>query len=332
MSCDEVRQVLLDGAGAGRSRGDVTAHLRQCGSCRAAGEVYARIRNVLQPTAHDGAVRDGAAEPVAGWDAFEQRLLASPRPNGARGGGRWIGVRGSLGLGLAASLLLGVVGFQVGRWYAGSPAPLASGGKNTDVHEPTQNPPPHARLAAADVTRQVRAFEEVSQVFDGRASWVMLSDDATDMGLAPQPLDRPQPALLMLRMTMLRENQIISQADLVIVTGESADLSVPIARGRTLRYQIDTTRDTPTRLNLWAEVLTPAGGEALGALATTLRAEPGRNVSAGSLTTTGGVYELQIDFAQGAATEVVPGEIVPGEVGPGGASRPAPPAAEMMGS
>ncbi len=314
MSCDEVRQVLLDdaandGDGGGRSRPDVAAHLQQCTACRAAEDDYARIRDLLQPTAHER-----AAEPLGGWDAFEARLPTTSRPNPARGEGRRIGTRLGIGMGLAASLLLGIAGFEVGRWYATPPAQLASGNDSTVESQTRSTLPPHARFAAADVTRHMRAFEEVSQVFDGRASWVMLSDDATDMGLAPQPLDGQRPHLLLLRLTMLRENQIVSETDLAIVAGQSANLTVPIPHGRTLRYQIDTTRDQPTRLNLWVEVQTPAGGQALAALATEMRAEPGRKVSAGRLTTAGGVFELQVDFAQAPATGAPRG----------GASRPAP--------
>lgn len=321
MSCDEVRQFLLDDED-GRSRAVVESHLKQCSACQVASAGYARIRNVLQPTS-----RDRAAEPDAGWETFEQRLLAqkllaAPRTNVRRGEGARIGARARFGWAVAASVVLGAAGFQAGRWYPNHPAPLASDIKRTDGPETTKPPPTHARLAEADVTRQVRAFEEVSQVFDGRASWVMVSDHAADMGLAPQPLERPQPALLLLRLTMLRGNQIVSQTDLAIVSGQSADLSVPIPAGRTLRYQIDTTRDQPTRLNLWAEVQTPAGGQALAALATTLQPKPGRNITAGRLTTAGGVYELQVEFAQGAAINAPAG----------GASRPAPPVPELIGS
>jgi hypothetical protein len=125
----------------------------------------------------------------------------------------------------------------------------------------------------------------------------MTSDSASDMGLASQPIARDA-RILLLRLAMVRGDNVVSRTDLAIVPGQSAILTVPFQQGRTLRYQIGTTTNEPTRMSIWVEVQTPAGGETLAALATQLDAEPGHAVSAGRLTTAAGMYELQVDFAR----------------------------------
>jgi len=254
---------------------------------------------------------EAAVTPVGDWRAFEGRLLrsmeppvemtvASPMRIDRHRASHGVGF--GVALGMAASVLLFGLAFWMG-YHAGARSGVSS---PTAVAQPKTSQNTHfARLGASDVNRQIEAFQQVAEVFDRHASWVMTSGSSTDMGLASEPIDGSGPILL-LRLAMVRGNDVVSSTDLAIVPGQSANLSVPLQQGRMLHYQIGTTTDLPTRLSLWAEVRTPVGGETLAALATRLDAEPGQAVSAGRLTTAAGVYELQVDFARARSHMTAP--------------------------
>jgi len=100
--------------------------------------------------------------------------------------------------------------------------------------------------------------------------------------------------VLLLRLTVTHGGQLASDADLLVIPGQTANLTVPMQGGQSLKYRIGTSADEPTRLTVWLEVSTPHGGEALGALSTNLDMDPGQKVTAGQLATTAGEYELKI--------------------------------------
>jgi len=153
-------------------------------------------------------------------------------------------------------------------------------------------------FAPQEIRQNVSAFRQVADVFDQRASWVLVADRTSDVGLGRDPAE-PEDRLLLLRLTMCKGEQVVSRSDLVIVPGEGADLTVPLENGRKLRYQIGTTLDQPTRLSLWAELQGEQGaGRTLAALATDLPVQPGQVLGAGEMVTTTGHYALQVAFAQ----------------------------------
>jgi hypothetical protein len=155
------------------------------------------------------------------------------------------------------------------------------------------------RFVPAQLNHEVSAFDQVSKVFDGRASWMLVSDEASDVGVAPQVVSAAHQVLL-LRLTLTLGGRIASEADLLVVPGQSANLTVPLAGENSLHYRIGTSADEPTHLSVVLEVNTPQGGQPLAGLSTNLRVEPGQNVTAGQLSTSDGEYELRIGFARAA--------------------------------
>jgi hypothetical protein len=152
-----------------------------------------------------------------------------------------------------------------------------------------------------EVAQQVQAFDEVSRVFDRKASWILLANGSSDMGLSSEPVIDQK--LLLLRLVMSHAGAAISTADLVIVPGQKADLTVPVGRGQSLHYQVATSVRDPNRLSLWAELQTPQGDRPLASLATTLDLRPGEKLTAGQLVTSAGPYELSIAFSRSALPE-----------------------------
>ncbi len=291
MMCEETRQALLELSGAQRRRAaEAFDHLRQCEACRAAMREYDRLHEALEP-AED-------AEPVGGWSAFEDRLL----DGGASVRGMWF----SQTLKLAAAFLLGIMVIEVGRsvfWSrAGNVVAVNSATPaTTTMPKPTTMPTPTPvatpPFTTQEVAQHAQAFDQVSQVFDRRTSWVLLANNTSDVGLVDQPIVE-QRKLLLLRLSMTRNKESVSSSDLVIVPGQSASLTVPLEHGQSLHYEIGTTTGEPTKLSLWAELQSSRGGQAIGALATELQLEPNQKTRAGELVTSSGEYQLKIGFSQ----------------------------------
>lgn len=290
MSCDYIRQALLDFGWdqAGRNRAaQVVQHLAECEACRTAAENYDWLREALSDD------RSKSALPPGGWDSFADRLLSAAAGSSRRS---WL----SLGLGLAASLLIvGTSGFEIGRLTGprtgvGPVPPVVVEGQAPEVH-----------LTSQDIRRQVQAFGQMSTVFERRASWLLLCNGASDIGLMDGPV-MGEKQLLLLRLAMSRNGAAVSIADLAIVPGQRAKLTIPLEHGRKLRYELGTSSGQPTRLTIWAEVQLPQGGQTVAALATDLHLEPNQRIRAGQLTTSAGAYELDIAFAQAASPSVGP--------------------------
>ncbi|HEX4056416.1 MAG TPA: hypothetical protein VHX86_19315 [Tepidisphaeraceae bacterium] len=281
MTCEATRQILLDlGIDESRRHDGYLAlqHLENCQSCQIALREYDGISKAIDSSADVTAPRDG-------WMQFEHTLGAKAlRPEH-----RWNFPRT---LAMAASLLLAIATFEIGRHFAVS----------HDMADAVQSPgagfTQSTRFAPHELPMDVSAFEQVSKVFDGRASWVLVSGDASDIGVAPGPIAPPRQVLL-LRLTTSLGSQMVSDADLMILPGQTADLKVPFGKGQLLHYKIGASEREPTRLSIWLEVVTLRGGEALGALSTTLDVQPGQKFTAGQLVTSAGAYQLKVGFAQG---------------------------------
>lgn len=277
MNCDTSRQLLLefDWDEAGRRRVEAAlAHLEECASCRSAMSDYDLVRASLRS-------RDVEAKPPGGWAAFENRLAkaaAPPRPRSRL-----------MPAALAASLLIAFTGWAM---Y------LQVGGVSSKPTSGTQRGGGLAVLSAEEVGEQVQVFDQVASLFDHRLGWVLIGGQASDMGL---DADRTNGSgqLLVLRLAASRGRDLCSKADLVIVPGQSASLTVPSAKGPTLRYQIATSKSDPTRLQVWVEAEQPEGAGAVQAsLATDLNLEAGRVTSLGQMVTPGGRYDVNVTLAK----------------------------------
>jgi hypothetical protein len=277
MPCDEFRQFLLDTGwdASDRARAaEALRHVENCQSCRDALAELDRLRQTL------GSFRTDA-QPAGGWEAFERRLLAGANPRVWR--------RPPIMAIAASVLIVGGLAFFLGRWSDRPTAVAVPGAEPVAVS---------AQFAPQRVSHEVNAFAQVSQVFDGRASWLMMSNAASDVGLSTEAVSAQAKNVLLLRLTLTRSGAIVSDADLLVVPGQSANLTVPLEAGQSLHYRIGTSTDEPTRLSVWLEVKTPAGEAPLAALATNLRMRPGERTTAGQLSTTAGEYELRIAFSR----------------------------------
>jgi hypothetical protein len=286
MSCNPVRQFLIDAgwdAGQRRQAIEFLRHLEQCEACQSAVEDFDVLRAALAPVQ--------PPEPAGGWDAMRRRI-ASPIPRRGIHHTRWF--RG--GLMIAASVLIASGVFWAGRQTV-TPPPVAT------IPVPTE--PAMASLSPSEVSHEVRAFRQVSKVYDGHAGWMMVSQDNSDVGVVSGPVSQSK-HVLVLRLDLWQGKELVSNSDLLVLAGQKADLTVPLQNGQSLHYRIGTSTDEPTQLTVWLELKTPQGGEPLAALATNLQMRRGQKVTAGKFATSAGEYELKIDFASRDLTENKP--------------------------
>ena len=117
-----------------------------------------------------------------------------------------------------------------------------------------------AALSQADIDGRVKAFHEISGVFENRAAWLLVGDNTSDMGVNNSAIN-PEHQVFLLRLTMLKSKRIISTADLVILPGQTASLTVPTEEESSLHYRIHTSEDHPTQLMISAQLLTAKGAE-----------------------------------------------------------------------
>jgi hypothetical protein len=271
MCCDTVRQILLDqdwDAGGRQRAMDALTHLQACAACQVAMADFDRLRTLLG----EGDAPDKAAHAVG------------PLP--LRHKSRWrISFFSATGA-VAAALVIAMVGFAIGRqiYMDSEPSRL--------VADSAGQP-----MTSAEIEQRLRAFEEIRELFDARATWVLLSNEGSDLGLSSGPVTE-EPHVVVLRLRMLRAGDEISLAELIMVAGESAHLSLPLPDGQVLSYQVATSVQDPSRLVLSAQMQSALRGEQVGALATELRLRNDRSMLAGMLGTPTGTLELHVDFAE----------------------------------
>jgi hypothetical protein len=284
-NCEATRQLLLDVAPDAAERRAIAAamaHLDGCELCAQAMRQFDQVRSTL--------TADASADPAGGWEAFEARLQsslehqASPRPILFR----LLRPAGAI----AAGVMLAVAGFLWGAQRARPPV-----AKTRDVEPATL-----AALSKADVTRQLRAFGEIDQVFEGRTRWLLLTNAGADVGLdensAAAGATRPsEEKVMLLRLSVSRGDEIVSTADLVIVPGKTAELRLPTRDGGIVRYRLATSGIDPSKLALRAEMRTGAGAEPQASLGTDLLLRPDRGTDAGALITPKGKYDVKVSFA-----------------------------------
>ncbi|MHB1156073.1 MAG: hypothetical protein ACYC26_04460 [Phycisphaerales bacterium] len=190
----------------------------------------------------------------------------------------------------AAIALVAAGGWMMFMLKNGGPLPVAldMGGK--------------LALSEHDVAQTLAVFSRVTDTLDGKASWLVVSKNNADVGLSA---DEPGASrhLLLLRLSLLEDGRTVSQADVVIVAGQSATVTLPMDDGRQVRYEIGTTRTKTsgaTRLSLWAQLQQrdAVDGEALAALATQLQPRAGQVLSAGEMVIHNDRYELRVSFGE----------------------------------
>jgi hypothetical protein len=150
----------------------------------------------------------------------------------------------------------------------------------------------------------MRAFGEVDQVFDGRTRWLLLTGGQADVSLddavgksAVPGKEKGKEHIVMLRLDLFRDGEMVSTADLLIVAGKTAEVRLPMKDGTTLRYRLATSGLDPSQLGLRAELRSGGGSEAQASLATDLQLQPDRGTSAGQLIVPGGRYDVKVLYA-----------------------------------
>lgn len=279
MNCDTYRQHLLQldlSADERRATADALRHLETCADCQRAIAQYEQLQSSLKPD-------EQTPEPPGGWAAFENRLLASVEPRRAS----WFPQT----MRLAAAFLLGILIVEAMRLVPSHSTVPAPPSQNPTIAQATP------AFTPQEIAQHAQAFNEVSQVFDRRASWVLLANNANDVGVADGPIADHR-KLLLIRLTMTHANEPVATSDLVIIPGQSASLTVPLQSGNSVHYEIGTTTGDSTRLSLWAELQGKGHKQALGALATELQVQPDEKLTAGELVTTSGAYQLKVGFSQ----------------------------------
>jgi hypothetical protein len=279
MDRENAKQTLLDYGWDAAERHHIAEALHfaeQDAACQQALGAYDRVRAALRP---DG----DAAEPVGGCEAFAARIAQTARPRRLRA---WLRVSAT-----AAGILLGAVGGYT--WRTAATARAVESGA-----EPRVAP----AFAAHEVRDSVAVFKQVAEVFDQRASWVLVGDQASDVGLGRDPA-QPEDRLLVLRLVLSKGSEVVSSADLVTVPDGGADVTVPMGGGLRLRYHIATGGQPQTRLSIWAELeRTADAGRALASVATELPLQPGQVLRAGEMVTATGRYALNVAVAQARLT------------------------------
>jgi hypothetical protein len=218
-------------------------------------------------------------EPADGWVAYEARLLGAVRRRP-----RWSWRQAGA---IAATLILGVLlGWKV------LPRPAAPG------LPPIVSPTAGLAFSPAEIKSRVSTFWQIADVFEHRTSWVVVTKGASDLGLAADP-KAAAGDLMLLRLALLRGDAVLSQADVVIVPGQAAELTLPLGDGENVRYLLATSEEDPARLSLYAEL---RGGrhpdQALGAVGSDLRIRPGEVCAAGQVLTTQGEYAVAVASAR----------------------------------
>jgi hypothetical protein len=282
MECDSARRVLLEHDLGQAQRVSVRAaleHLDACDACGDAVEDYDRIRESLRSP-------DTGIEPEGGWPAFEQRLSQQVvmRSRTVR----------LMPAALAACITMAVTGWGLYLW-------------NGHHAQMSGNVVPARLLNLANPSEQeivdrMQVFDQVSQVFDHRAGWVLIADHGSDVGVGNPPATNSS-ALLLVRISISRDGALFSNADLVVVPGQTARTTASEVNGMRLRYEVTTSDTDPTHLRVLAEIqqIGESSPKRVGSLGSDLRVRLGQIVSIGQVVTGAGTYDVNVGLYRTAA-------------------------------
>ena len=275
MTKEEIKQALLDYGWDAAERRRIAEILRAVETdeeCDRAARDYDLLRSALaRPEIED--------MPPTGWDEFEDRLTETALSQRSISWWKYTAI--------AAGLLLALVLYRDARQMDQSGTTRPTGAALAGMG-----------FTVGEISDNAGAFAQVAEVFDRRASWLLLSDEASDVGLVADP-QAPASRVLMFRFTVTHGGKTISNADLIIVPGQTADVTVPCSSERQIRYQVATTGESPTRVSLWVELQRDGrAGETLASVATDLAVHPGETLSAGQMATSSGEYSVHLSFSE----------------------------------
>jgi hypothetical protein len=305
-TCEMVREYLLAAgwdAEQRRQAARMLQHAEGCEACRSALGDFDRIRDALAPAE--------ACEPAGGWEAMQWRMDDTLRSAGRAGpaAARPPVLRPSLAI--AASIaVIAAATFEMGQSVARRAAIAEAKGKEVIMVERSSGDPAPATISPNELSHDVEAFRQVADVYDGRAGWMMVSQNDSDVGIMHSQ-SAPSNKVLLLRLDLWHGRELVSNSDLLVLAGQTADLTVPMDDGQSLHYRIGTSLPadddyTPAgqaQLHLWLELNTPRGHSPLAALSTNLQLRPDQKVTAGKLATSAGEYELKIEFKEAQLAE-----------------------------
>lgn len=304
-TCQDYQRRLLAGEWSGESLAVarmLLTHLDQCARCRTALKDYDRLRSALgsarvhheaKATARSGE-SDATAEPVGGWADFECRLAAMPSAGFTAQAAR-APVRRSHAplLALAAMVLiaLGGWGLYMGELFKAEsitrqPGWVAAGEGRIDA----------SPISSEEIQQRTALFESVSQVFEGRTSWVALAEAESAVGVSATAASSDR--LLLVRLALSREGRKATFADLAILPSQAAQLNLPLKTGEHVRFHLKVNAQQRPTLALSVELVGTDKQQVLGALSTTLHPQPGQMLTVGELQTMRGRYHLGVTFVE----------------------------------
>jgi hypothetical protein len=314
MSCDEFRETVLEIATeeADRRRfSKALAHVDSCEQCQAALADFDQIAAVLKND-QNVPLPDFTRKFDIGDISDIGRYLkvdTAPPPQTEPIAARRRIFRIDPIIGLAAALLIGVGAFWVGQRSIGqgsighgsmsSRTALADRGSSPAVTVGGEGSARNFSIGSSELVHDAISFARVSRAVDNQAGWILASNSSDpsgissseEIGLLTDPMDTHR-RVDVLRLTLLRETEVVSSVDLVIVTGQTADLTIKLSAGNSVHYRARISANGATRLNLLAEIHGSGDDQPVASLSTTLEMQPNGQVSAGELQTPSGRYEL----------------------------------------
>ncbi len=300
MSCEECIETVLaltdvaENATARRNLSETLSHVDSCQVCKARLEFAARIAAPFRENSPP-------IEPAGGWAALDRRLLQNLDlgvPNQQR---RPTIMNWSRGLvGITACLAAITLAFWCGQ-------NLLS--RREQAGQGAIKPISPEMLKQSEVLTATKAFVKMSEEYDGKARWVLVSDSANtetsqELGLSNRPV-QAAPLVDVLRLMMRQGPTVVSVVDLVVVSGQSADLSVRLPSNQTIHYRVGTTTGDNSKIELLAEVKTPGVDRPIAILSTTLDLQPSGQTVSGDLQTLAGLYQLRGSFLRTALPQDV---------------------------
>jgi hypothetical protein len=260
----------------------IAEHLDACPACQRALADYQAIQETLGS--------GETAEPEGGWSAFEGRLMRTAHAPVIR---RW-----RWNWAVAAGLLLALTISNAALWLKsshGEPRVSANLPNNSAAEFPSD-------MTDATVAK---AFSTLSDAYEGKTDWVMLSNESSELGLAADRTSGKD--LLILRLVVSRGGKEVSQVHLAIVPGATARVTVPSRTGQQLQYVVATDAQNPQRVAL-SMALEGTGKEVgketgLGSMATSITIPFGQSARTGQIATRDGVFDLSMSLQHAQVRE-----------------------------
>jgi hypothetical protein len=283
MNCERARSFVIDLDRTQAERDELMAalaHVQDCVECRSAARDYDSIRDALRDTNED-------VEPAEGWDSFEDRLAGSV-----------VKKRPRLKL-VPAAVAACIAGVVIGWMFSGHM------GSDNSVRPHAQ--PDAARFVMAPPTEQevvdrANLFNQVSDVFDGKAEWILLADHASDMGVGSSATGKGKTPLL-IRLTISRDGALFSNADLIVVPGQAARTTVPAADNLELKYEVVTSPVDPGHVRITAELRKAnQDSQRVGSIGSDVSIRMGQILSIGQVVTGTGTYEFNVGLYRTSTT------------------------------